>query len=524
MNKKLKLFFFFLAVLIIPALCQASVTILSNASPNHTVLSGSDEQIYGTSASYQVTLESGAKAELINFPGQNSIQIQSSSDLFKVSRSGTVVTFERSDGTVLKMPATNSVQTITFADRPPLILNIYEGQVMLDDHIITPDTVIDLLILSGSLLEAGDGAYVYLPDKEPGQLTDLEMSVSADSAGQETDGGFIVSREYSLQLDWQDADGQNLLTAIPLDTSVLGDVSAEALFAVEYLDQISNTWVWLSAMTYLDLQEGMLYVDLPLQKIIQQQIYFNFNFHAGQKNMQSSQNNLYPPVKLRASKFSPRPQSWLSQKKVEFSNSPFVILYHDSGYNAILADAEWNGTKNTHLDSSGNTVPEYIGDLHQALMDTYQALLTLVDGSGNQLFSPRSRITVYVQKMAEAGNASLGGNMQFNIKMEDYQEMLWTAAHEMVHVLQGEYYAVKGLFTGRQNRWFIEATAQYFGALILGLDEMEKAEFYPGSYSGNYLSVPITANNDGSFYLLGHFLDWLSKSYSTCPSYLFRPT
>jgi hypothetical protein len=93
--------------------------------------------------------------------------------------------------------------------------------------------------------------------------------------------------------------------------------------------------------------------------------------------------------------------------------------------------------------------------------------------------------------------------------------MLWTAAHEMVHVLQGEYYAVKGLFTGRQNRWFIEATAQYFGALILGLSELEKAEFYPGSYSGNYLSVPITANNEGSFYLLGHLLDWLSRSYST---------
>jgi len=516
MNKQLRLFFFFLVVIIFPCLCQASTTILSDTSPNHTIISGSDEQVYGTSTSNQVILESGAKAELINFPGQNAIKILSTSDGFTVSRSGTIVTFQDGSGTLLKIPATTDPQTITFADRLPLTLSIYEGRVMLDDQIITPDIVIDLHLLSGSLLEAGDGAYVYLPDMAPEQLTGLDMSVSADSAGQKTDGGLIVSREYSLQLDWQDATGPNLLTAIPLDTSVFGDVSAEDLFAVEYLDQVSNTWVLLSAMTYLDLQEGMLYVDLPLQKIIQQQIYFNFhlNFHAGQENMQRSQENTYPPVKLRASKFSPRPQPWVSQKKVEFNNSPFVIIYHDSGYNAIMADAEWNGTKNTHLDSSGNTVPEYIGDLHQAL----------VDGSGNQLFSPRSRITVYVQKMAEAGNASLGGNMQFNIKMEDYQEMLWTAAHEMVHVLQGEYYAVKGLFTGRQNRWFIEATAQYFGALILGLDEMEKAEFYPGSYSGNYLSVPITANNDGSFYLLGHFLDWLSKSYSTCPSYLFRPT
>jgi hypothetical protein len=141
MNKQFKLFFFFLAVLIIPALCQASTTVLSNASPNHTVTSGSDEQVYGTSASNQITIESGAKAELINFPGQNSIQIQSSLNLFTVSRSGTVVTFQGADGTVLKIPATTSVQTVDFSDQELLILNIHNGQVMLDDQVITATPV-----------------------------------------------------------------------------------------------------------------------------------------------------------------------------------------------------------------------------------------------------------------------------------------------------------------------------------------------------------------------------------------------
>jgi uncharacterized protein (TIGR02145 family) len=136
MNKQLKQVFCFLAVLILPALCQASVTILSNASPNHTVTSGSDEQVYGTSASNQITLESGAKAELINFPGHNSIQIQSSLNLFTVSRSGTVVTFQGADGTVLKIPATTDIQNIVFsADRSLLTLN--NGQVMLGVQVIT---------------------------------------------------------------------------------------------------------------------------------------------------------------------------------------------------------------------------------------------------------------------------------------------------------------------------------------------------------------------------------------------------
>jgi uncharacterized protein (TIGR02145 family) len=144
MNKQLKQVFCFLAVLILPALCQASTTILSNASPDHTVTSGSDEQVYGTSASNQIVLESGAKAELINFPGQNSIQIQSSLNLFTVSRSGTVVTFQGADGTVLKIPATTDIQIIEFSDIGPLTLSIHNGQVMLGDHpgqVITPTPV-----------------------------------------------------------------------------------------------------------------------------------------------------------------------------------------------------------------------------------------------------------------------------------------------------------------------------------------------------------------------------------------------
>jgi hypothetical protein len=144
MNKQFKLFFFFLVVLILPVLCQASATILTSASPNHTVTSGSDEQVYGTSASNQIILEGGAKAELINFPGHNSIQIQSSLNLFTVSRSGTVVTFQGADGTVLKIPATSCVQTVDFSDQDALTLSIYNGQVMLDDQVVTPiDTLIE---------------------------------------------------------------------------------------------------------------------------------------------------------------------------------------------------------------------------------------------------------------------------------------------------------------------------------------------------------------------------------------------
>lgn len=137
MKNHFRRFFFFLAVLIVPALCQASVTILTNAVPNHTVTSGSDEQIYGTSSANQIILESGARAELINFRGQNIIKILAASDGFTVSRSGTIVTFQDGHGTLLKIPASTDQQTIDFVDQDPLTLSIHNVQVMLGDQVVT---------------------------------------------------------------------------------------------------------------------------------------------------------------------------------------------------------------------------------------------------------------------------------------------------------------------------------------------------------------------------------------------------
>jgi hypothetical protein len=112
-----------------------SVHVLTAASPDFTVPAGTHARIYGTSLSDVITLESGAKAELINFPGYNQINIASSSGLFTVSRSGTVVTFQGEDGTILKIPATMTFQTIGFTDGD-LQLSIQGSQVVLGDQVI----------------------------------------------------------------------------------------------------------------------------------------------------------------------------------------------------------------------------------------------------------------------------------------------------------------------------------------------------------------------------------------------------
>ncbi|MCA1786397.1 MAG: hypothetical protein LC657_10505, partial [Desulfobacteraceae bacterium] len=113
-----------------------SPVILSGTAANHTVHAGKNEIVYGSSASDNILIEKGAKAELLNASGQNTIQIGSRAFLFTVSRSGASVLFSGSDGTSLKIPATRTAQTLIFSDKT-VTLAIDGNQVKLENQVIT---------------------------------------------------------------------------------------------------------------------------------------------------------------------------------------------------------------------------------------------------------------------------------------------------------------------------------------------------------------------------------------------------
>lgn len=112
------------------------IFILTDTTPEALITAGRTARVHGTRGANYITLESGAEAELINFPGNNIVTIHSDSSLFTISRSGAAVTFEGSDGTVLKMPATALIQMIIFNDKN-LELVIDSNQVMLGSQVIT---------------------------------------------------------------------------------------------------------------------------------------------------------------------------------------------------------------------------------------------------------------------------------------------------------------------------------------------------------------------------------------------------
>jgi hypothetical protein len=120
-----------------PVVPETTIVVLTDMHPDAEVKTGS-ARIYGSAGTNRVTLEKGAAARLLHFPGSNEIRMPSVSSGFLVSRSGVFVTFEGPEGTVLTIPATPLVQTISFTDRD-LILMVYQNQVMLDDQVITQD-------------------------------------------------------------------------------------------------------------------------------------------------------------------------------------------------------------------------------------------------------------------------------------------------------------------------------------------------------------------------------------------------
>ena len=112
------------------------IIVLTDEAPDARITAGS-ATIYGSPAPNHVTLEKGTHVELFNFPGSNTVTINVDSQLFNVFRSGAFVTVEGAEGTVVKMPATRSVQTVCFTDISH-DLYISGSRVMLGDTEIGP--------------------------------------------------------------------------------------------------------------------------------------------------------------------------------------------------------------------------------------------------------------------------------------------------------------------------------------------------------------------------------------------------
>lgn len=118
----------------------------NNDEPEHAVLTddslyviqpGTKKTVYGSYGENNILVKNGANAKLLNFVGNNFIYLELGYTQFSVSRSGAMVTFQATDGTVFVITATATAQTIIFTDQS-LDLVIDSGKVFLGRKEIMP--------------------------------------------------------------------------------------------------------------------------------------------------------------------------------------------------------------------------------------------------------------------------------------------------------------------------------------------------------------------------------------------------
>lgn len=197
--------------------------------------------------------------------------------------------------------------------------------------------------------------------------------------------------------------------------------------------------------------------------------------------------------------------------------SRFEIEYTLTSEDKVRSNAEWTNGSGTASDPS---VPDYVEDLDIALNDAYTAHMKIKDSNGRQLFAPLTPpIRAIIEDLGNLnGNSAFGGPLKIsNEQNENWVDLKTTAAHELIHVLQDQYY-VYGLSFGQginilTNKWFIEATADYFAALAVYPNSADsRGIFYTGKLGG-YLTSSLTSSDDASCYAVAHFLDWGAKTY-----------
>jgi hypothetical protein len=196
------------------------------------------------------------------------------------------------------------------------------------------------------------------------------------------------------------------------------------------------------------------------------------------------------------------------------SPSDFEIEYYPiSGLSySPQSDSQWQSGSTLATDPQ---VPDFVEDLSHALSQGYQGLLGIQQTTG-PLFQPLDGVQKVVMTNIGAveGQTSLFWGMVkiSNSRINSWPEMQQVAAHELTHLLCDQYYNSR---SAAANRWFFEATAEYFAARARGLSAAVRGQHYASLsvVSDVYLSIPLVSSNVSSYYPAGHFLDWCSERY-----------
>lgn len=354
--------------------------------------------------------------------------------------------------------------------------------------------LLEALLLPGDIPDSGKTTDVSRPVSTDANTT-VATPVDAGSASHHVQEDLM---EATTEFDVHFEPGQaSVIQAVRLDPSQMPSNLNLADFRLERWQAAQGQWVPEGFPMTWDASSGEVTFEIGNPE--------SGNFSVGAFHTQQSSAYRY---RVRVYIFS-------NILTVRREGSPFQIHYYPSnlGYaDSVKKDAVWSGSG----QASEERIPDFVEDLDLALNQAYTRLLQIQLKSGQPLFKKLAEpIDVYIRNTGSAaGNSPLGGPAVIsNLQITDWEDLQRVTTHELVHVLQGQYYTLSGLLTGRANRWFIEAMAEYFTVRTLGLGDTGKKEVY-GDLLADYLGVPLNSSSDGSMYAAGHFLNWASDQIS----------
>lgn len=295
-----------------------------------------------------------------------------------------------------------------------------------------------------------------------------------------------VSGEFTVQF----AGNASLVLEVPLDKSLLPAQVKPIQFQLERL--INGQWQRTGFLDRYDASTGKI----------------SFQVQADSPGLRLAQESV--------GRYRIRIYLLSNQVTVSRPGSPFKFHYYPSrlGYQAsVKSDSAWNSSSGHATDPN---VPDYIEDLDAAMNEAYRQIRVIRRSNGEFLFKqPTEPMDVYVHDTgANAGDSDLGGPISISsTKLKNYLDMKVIGGHELIHLLQSQYYALLGAASGRKNRAFIESSAHYLSIAANGLSPEERKNIYAET-NKDYLSVSLTTATDDNMYSSAHFFDWLSREYS----------
>ncbi len=370
----------------------------------------------------------------------------------------------------------------------------------------------------GSIITSDGASATFSPTTGSGDIT-ASLAKTKKPKKKVVDTKKDVSWTYQLDISYTSDMNGHITVVLPVDPTLFPSNSERTPFQAQYLDSKTKTWKPASDMTFFDPASKAAIFDISVSTTAAKASTTN----ASQASRKRPSVLAAPSSNKLTGTFKVTKYYIHDYVLAERPGSMFHIYYYPTKgtSNSIPEDKDWSACNPV----SGAGVPNYVVDVDAAFNSLYKEMLKLPGKPFTEFTSGSDATQVWIMDTGESGGAAdLGGPVQVfpgKPRIEECKDLNHVIAHEMVHAFQGQIYFSAIATIARYNvilsfnKWFVDATANYYGAVVNNLSDSEKNTYYTRDGYKKFLLIPLNSWDDESMYTAGFFLEWLSNKYGS---------